>query len=68
MIAHDFFTTQPVKNASVFILKHIIHNWPDAYASKILMRLREAAQKDTKLILIDNLVSFACRDPVAKKS
>ncbi|KAF5312469.1 hypothetical protein D9619_003732 [Psilocybe cf. subviscida] len=61
--AHDFFTTQPVKNASVFILKHIIHNWPDAYASKILMRLREAAQKDTKLILIDNLVSFACRDP-----
>ncbi|KAF5312467.1 hypothetical protein D9619_003730 [Psilocybe cf. subviscida] len=61
--AHDFFAHQPVKNASVFIVKHIIHNWPDAYASEILMRLREAAQVDTKLVLIDNLISFACHDP-----
>lgn len=63
MSAHDFFTAQPVKNASVFLLKHILHDWPDAYASKILVRLREVASSDTKLIINDNLVSFACHDP-----
>ncbi|KAF5312796.1 hypothetical protein D9619_003671 [Psilocybe cf. subviscida] len=61
--AHDFFAPQPVANASVFFLKHILHNWPNAYASKILMRLREVAKNDTKLILIESLMPFACHDP-----
>ncbi|KAJ7811162.1 hypothetical protein B0H14DRAFT_3479956 [Mycena olivaceomarginata] len=26
--AHDFFTSQPVKNATVFLLCYIMHNWP----------------------------------------
>jgi hypothetical protein len=45
---HDFFKPQPVKNASVYFLRSIIHDWPDAEAKKILKNLREAA--DTRAI------------------
>lgn len=64
-VAHDFFTPQPVKNASVFLLKQIMHDWSDPYAIKILNRLREVAQPNTKLVLIDSLMPFACHDPSA---
>lgn len=63
--AHDFFKPQPVRNASIFLLKQIMHDWPDLYASKILTSLREVAQDETKLILIDSLMPFACHDPSA---
>ena len=63
--AHDFFQPQPIKNASVFLVKQILHDWPDAYTSKILTKLREVAQRETKLIIIDNIVPFACHDPSA---
>ena len=65
LIAHDFFRPQPIKNAAIFLLKQIMHDWPDAYASKILTNLREAAQHDTKLILIDSIMPFACHDSSA---
>ena len=64
---HDFFEPQPVKNASVFLLKHIMHDWPDAYASKILTNLREVAHSDTKLIPIDSIMPFTCHDSSADK-
>ncbi|EIM79956.1 S-adenosyl-L-methionine-dependent methyltransferase [Stereum hirsutum FP-91666 SS1] len=33
---HDFYTPQPVKGASVFLLKQILHDWSDSYAITIL--------------------------------
>jgi len=41
--AHDFFTPQPILDASVFLLRVVLHDWPDSFARKILLRLREAA-------------------------
>ncbi|KDR66888.1 hypothetical protein GALMADRAFT_232294 [Galerina marginata CBS 339.88] len=62
--AHDFFSPQCAKNASVFLVKHVLHNWPKPYMTKILHQLREAATKDTVLIIIDNVLPYACRsDP-----
>jgi hypothetical protein len=40
-------------------LRGVIHDWPDAYARKILKHLRASAQSDTKLILNDFLVPYA---------
>jgi hypothetical protein len=40
-------------------MRSITHDWPDAYAKKILKHLRAAAQSSTKLILHDFLVSYA---------
>ncbi|THU96154.1 S-adenosyl-L-methionine-dependent methyltransferase [Dendrothele bispora CBS 962.96] len=45
LLVHDFFTSQPpsCQNASIYILRMIIHDWADGEAKKILKRLREAA-------------------------
>ena len=60
---HDFFSPQPVKDASVFILKQILHDWSDPYSSRILTELRKAARDDTKLLVVDNIVAPVCHDP-----
>ena len=49
-----------MKDASVFLLKQICHDWPDKYAAKILQHLRDAAHPSTVLILIDCIVPYAC--------
>ncbi|KAK7002289.1 O-methyltransferase-domain-containing protein [Favolaschia claudopus] len=55
----DFFGPQPVKNASVFMVRYVLHNWDDARATQLLRRLREAAQPTTRLVVIERIVSLA---------
>jgi hypothetical protein len=40
----------------------ILHDWPTAFAEKILLRLREAAGPDTKLLIADFVLPLACVD------
>lgn len=58
-VGHDFFEPQPIKEASIFFLRGVIHDWPDAYAKKILKHLRASAQSYTKLFLNEFLVPYA---------
>ena len=62
-VGHDFFEPQPklFKPADVFLLRFIVHDWSDKYAIKILRHLREAATMDTKLVVIDVIVSHTCK-------
>ena len=53
---HDFFGPQPIKNASVFFMRFITHDWPDGPAKKILKHLGDAAQPNTKLLLMENII------------
>jgi hypothetical protein len=62
VIVHDFFTPQPVKQAAVFLLRVVLHDWPDNFARRILLRLREAAMPTTKLLLGDFILPLACPD------
>jgi hypothetical protein len=59
-LVHDFFTLQPVTDATVFLLRVILHDWPDAFAHRILLHLREAAAPHTKLVLADFVLPLAC--------
>lgn len=59
-VVHNFFEDQPVKNASVFLLRLILHDWSDKYAEIILKKLREAATPMTKLLIVDAIVDHAC--------
>jgi len=59
--AHDFFTTQPVKDADIFLLRYILHDWLDSKAIKILRRLREVAVPGkTKVLVLDGVIQYAC--------
>ncbi|KZP32128.1 hypothetical protein FIBSPDRAFT_944685 [Athelia psychrophila] len=49
--AHDFFARQPIADPAVFLLRAILHDWPDNEAARILRRLRDAAGAGTRLIL-----------------
>ena len=60
ILAHNFFAPQPVKNASVFVVRQVIHDWPDKECLEILRHLRDAATPHTRLMIIDNLMSYAC--------
>ena len=61
--AHDFFTVQPRHSADVFILGAILHGWSDAHALKILKHLRTAAKPETRLVILEQIVLYACAQP-----
>lgn len=48
-----------MKNAAVFLLRNILHDWPDKYCLQILKHLREAAGWGTRLMIVDNLIPYA---------
>ncbi|KAF7288841.1 S-adenosyl-L-methionine-dependent methyltransferase [Mycena chlorophos] len=62
---HDFFTAQPQKDATLFLLRQILHDWSDPYCVKILSQLWDAAAPDTTLLIMDSLVPLACHDAPA---
>lgn len=61
----DFFEAQPKLPATpdVFLLRTIIHDWSDKYAIKLLKNLRAAAGPNTRLVLVDSIVNYACEAP-----
>lgn len=59
---YNFLTPQPVKDADVFLLRNILHDWPDKYCLQILKHLREAASPGTQLLVVDNLMSYAAAE------
>ncbi|KAL7277477.1 hypothetical protein ACG7TL_008398 [Trametes sanguinea] len=48
------------KTPDVFLIRLILHDWPDQECVKILSTLRSAAKPDTKLVIGDMLLPFAC--------
>ncbi|KAJ8501510.1 hypothetical protein ONZ45_g12125 [Pleurotus djamor] len=60
--AHDFFTPQVVKNAGVFICRMVCHDYGKTKSTQILSQLRKAATPTTKLLLIEQVVPYACVD------
>jgi hypothetical protein len=44
-MSHDFVEEQPVKGADIYLLRIVLHDWPDKYAAKILGNLIPALKK-----------------------
>ncbi|VDB92390.1 unnamed protein product [Peniophora sp. CBMAI 1063] len=64
---HDFFSPQPVKDADFFLIRMILHDYPDQDCLKILRSLRAAAKPSTQLIVVDNIMAYACEEPAANE-
>lgn len=60
---HNFLSPQPVKDADVFLMRVVIHDWGFSNAVKILRNLRDAAVVGkTKLVLVEQVVKCACKE------
>ncbi|KAF9025659.1 S-adenosyl-L-methionine-dependent methyltransferase [Hymenopellis radicata] len=57
---HDFFKPNPVKDAAVYFMRVVIHDWPDAKAKLIMQNVRSAAGTSSKLVLFDTLALHTC--------
>ena len=54
-VGGDFFEGVPAGDA--YLMKHIIHDWPDDRATTILRRCRRRADPGGKLLLIEQVVA-----------
>ena len=54
-MTHDIFTPQPVKGASVYHYRHVLHNWSDGDCTTILGQIVPLlkTQPQSKLLLVD---------------
>ena len=52
-MAHNFSTTQPVKNADVYFFRWIFHDWSDHYCINILRSLIPTLKEGSQVILGD---------------
>jgi hypothetical protein len=56
-LEHDMFTPQPVKGARIYMVKHVLHNWPDNEALTILRNIATAMTPGySKLWIQDSVV------------
>lgn len=53
---HDFFQEQPVKGADVYLLRLILHDWSDKYATLIIRALIPALKGGAKVVVNDRVV------------
>lgn len=54
--AHDFFKEQPVKNARVYLLRFILHDYSDKYAAQILKAIIPAMGPESRILLFDGIM------------
>lgn len=50
---HSFFDPQPVKDADVYLLRMILHDWPHDEAKTILTHIRQAMKPTARLVIMD---------------
>ncbi|KIW10106.1 hypothetical protein PV08_11066 [Exophiala spinifera] len=53
--AHDFFTPQTVQ-ADVYLLRFILHDYPDTHATVILKNLLPALRSNSKVLIMDGVL------------
>lgn len=53
LMPHDFFEEQPVKGADVYLVRNVLHDWPDKYAAKILGNLIPSLKKGARVLVND---------------
>ncbi|KAK4235619.1 S-adenosyl-L-methionine-dependent methyltransferase [Achaetomium macrosporum] len=53
---HDFFTPQPVRGATLYLLLACLHNWEDEACRKILQNLADAMRRGYSRLLISAML------------
>ncbi|KAK4182921.1 6-hydroxytryprostatin B O-methyltransferase [Podospora australis] len=56
LMAHDFFTEQPIKNADVYYFRWVFHNWGDLKSIQILKALIPALKPGARVVVMDPIL------------
>jgi hypothetical protein len=56
VVGHDMFTEQTVKDADVYLLRYVLHDWPDKYCIKVLRNLVPALKRGARIVIQDHLL------------
>ncbi len=64
-VAGDFLASVP-RGGDVYVLKHVLHNWPDADAQRILENCRDARAAGGRVVVIDAVLSPDNRADLAR--
>ncbi|KAI0966730.1 S-adenosyl-L-methionine-dependent methyltransferase [Xylaria arbuscula] len=57
IMAHDIFEENPVRNADIYWLRYILHDWSDDYCIKILSQIRKAMGDNSRLLIADQVMN-----------
>lgn len=63
-VAGDFFTELP-RGADAYVLSRVLHDWPDADATRILETCRRAMRPDSTVVVVDAVLPERARDKPA---
>ncbi|CAK3929600.1 hypothetical protein D0859_05516 [Lecanosticta acicola] len=55
-MAYDFFTPQPLKGARFYLMRSVLHDWPDEDCHKILSNTKQAMDPEYSRLLLDEWV------------
>jgi hypothetical protein len=65
LVSGDFFESVPT-DGDLYILKHILHDWDDERCIAILKKCHQAMTSDSKLLIIERIVSIGNHPDPAK--
>lgn len=65
--AHDFFQPQPASGAGVYLLRMILHDWPDEDAARILANLVPAMSNRSRILVMDIILPAPGSVPVSRE-
>lgn len=54
--AQNFFDVQGTKDADIYYLRHVLHNWLDDMASKILSNIAASMSPRSKLLICEHVL------------
>lgn len=55
---HNFFNPQ-IEQADVYILKRVLHDWPDKYVVQILKNLTHKLKPSSRILLFESMITDA---------
>jgi SAM-dependent methyltransferase len=55
-VSHDMFEEQPVKNADVYLLRYVLHDWGDKHCIDIIRNLIPALKNGAKIVIQDHVL------------
>lgn len=55
--SHDFFEPNPVKEADVYWLRYIMHDWSDGFCIQILASIKQSMGPRSRILICDQVMN-----------